>query len=441
MTRLFVRRGWELGLLLGLVVAAAGCGSSDKPPAGKACLMNTDCNNPLSCTLGKCHVQCLDTRDCQPGQRCIKAATGNVCQLEVEKNCPATGVCVQPLICATDLQCRNNCTTAAECTPFQVCAGGTCAEATEVGPDGKLKVGDAGVGGAGGTGGTVGTGGAGGSADGGAVDGPPSGTLGPCGIPDTEPNNTREQAVKITPGTFTSCLGTADDHDYFELAAPSDPGGYYTISITDVGNVEVHMTAYTATNNTMVGYVYTTSDGEELHAYLGASAGQKYRLDLTPFASWEAPSKYTLKVTYTKVDDTYEPNDTRDTAKPITIGTPINAFIHDGFITAPIDDDSVRDWYTVTVAAGNLTAKVENVPMNLSAWVEIVDPAGKIEYAYSANNGADATLALPYAVAAGTFRISVKPFVVPADLFFGESKLAGQVPDSYTHAYKLTVSQ
>jgi hypothetical protein len=35
----------------------------------------------------------------------------------------------------------------------------------------------------------------------------------------------------------------------------------------------------------------------------------------------------------------------------------------------------------------------------------------------------------------------VKPFVVPTRFYFDASKLAGQVPDSYTRAYKLTVSQ
>jgi hypothetical protein len=440
MTRLFARQGLGLGLVLGLVFAA-GCGGSGNPPTGKACVMNTDCNNPLACTFGKCHVQCIETRDCQVGQRCVKAVGGNVCQLDEEKRCPPSGACMQPLICAIDLQCRNNCTSATDCPVNQLCASGSCAEASEVGPDGKLKVGDAGAGGSGGgTGGSGGAPGTGGSPGDGGVDaGPPVGN-GPCGIPDMEPNDMRDQSVKIAPSTITSCFGTDEDVDYYELTAPSDPGGYYVISLTEVGDVEVEMYAYTVTNNGMIGHIYAANGGQDLHAYLGTSAGQKYRLQVGSFAGWKGPSKYTLKVSYMKVDDAYEPNNTRDTAKPITLGTPINAFIHDGFITAQVDDEDVRDWYTVTAGPGNLTAKVENVPMNMSAWVEIVDAAGKLDYAYSSNNGSDATLTV-MGVAAGTFRISVKPFVVPGDLFFGESKLMGQLPDSYTRAYKLTVSQ
>jgi hypothetical protein len=436
MTGLFVRRGLGLGLLVGLAVAA-GCGDSGKPPTGKACVLNTECNNPLACTFGKCHVQCTESRDCQPGQRCVKSATGNVCQLEEEKRCPPSGACMQPLICAIDLQCRNNCTTMADCPLNQLCASGACAEVSET-MDGKLKVTDAGAGGAGGGGGAGGAAGA----DGGAVDAPPpSGTVGPCGVPEMEPNDTRDKSVPVAaPAMFTSCFDSDDDVDYYELTAPSDPGGYYLISLTGITDVEVDIKGFTATDNGMLAYLYAQAGGQDLHTYLATSAGQKYRLAVSSFAGWKAPSKYTMKITYMKVDDTYEPNNTRDTAKPITLGTPVMAYIHDGFITSQVDDEDVRDWYTVTAAAGNLTATVENVPMNLDAWVEIVDAAGKLDYAYSSNKGANATLTVMN-VAAGTFRISVKPFVVPGDLFFGQSKLMGQVPDSFTRPYKLTVSQ
>jgi hypothetical protein len=82
------------------------------------------------------------------------------------------------------------------------------------------------------------------------------------------------------------------------------------------------------------------------------------------FAGWNRPPKYTMKITYMKVDDTFEPNDTRDTAKPITLGTPVTPSFTDGFISATsIDDEDVRDWYTWSAPSGNLTAKVESVPM------------------------------------------------------------------------------
>src|SRR5688572_30433956 len=110
MSRLFVSRWLGVGLVLGLAFVD-GCGSSDKPPAGKPCQLNSECNNPLACTFGKCHNQCVVSRDCPAGQRCVKVAAGNVCQLEEEKRCPSGTACMAPLICAIDIQCRNNCTT------------------------------------------------------------------------------------------------------------------------------------------------------------------------------------------------------------------------------------------------------------------------------------------------------------------------------------------
>src|SRR4051812_22184077 len=123
----------SVGVML-MVVLASDCGSS-APPTGKACVLNSECNNPLSCTFGKCHQACMVTRDCPAGQRCLKVAGGNVCQLAEEKSCPASGACQQPLICAVDLLCHGSCTTAADCPTGQTCASGACAEAEEVGSD------------------------------------------------------------------------------------------------------------------------------------------------------------------------------------------------------------------------------------------------------------------------------------------------------------------
>src|SRR3954469_2887615 len=89
--------------VLGLALLAAACSSSSKPPVGKTCSVNSDCNNPLSCTFGKCHEACTVTRDCPIGQRCVKGPLGNVCQLGDEKLCPAAGgvsTCQPPLACA-----------------------------------------------------------------------------------------------------------------------------------------------------------------------------------------------------------------------------------------------------------------------------------------------------------------------------------------------------
>jgi hypothetical protein len=417
-----------------MVVLASGCGSSDKPPAGKACTLNSECNNPLSCSFGKCHVACNETRDCQPGQRCIKGPTGNVCQLDEEKRCPPGTACQTPLICAIDLQCHNNCTTAAECTPGQVCAGGACAETSEVGPDGKLKApGDGGAGGAGGGGGT----------DAG-VDAAPMMGNGPCGVPETEPNDTRDTPVTIpAPTTLTACIGAPKDVDYYELTTPSDPGGgYFEFSITQVGAFEPDVVMYSVSDKGKISEIYADSEGQDLHGFLAAAAGEKYWLVVSAFAGANmGPQKYTLKVTFTKVADAYEANDTKETAKPIMLGTPISAFMHQGYKGGSITVDDIVDWYTTTAAAGNVTVKIENVPTDFEGDLFVYDSTGKMTRGYSSNDGANAMVTL-MEVAAGPVYVKVQPFFVSSpNEFAARIKPPGMVPDHFTRAYKLTVSQ
>src|SRR5260221_8806873 len=110
-------------LVLGtLALLAANC-SSDEKTVGLAegCHINTDCNNPLSCTFGKCHRACETTRDCLDGAHCLKVAGGNVCQQPAETKCTFTSDCPEPLKCAVDSQCRVECQEARDCIPGQNC--------------------------------------------------------------------------------------------------------------------------------------------------------------------------------------------------------------------------------------------------------------------------------------------------------------------------------
>jgi hypothetical protein len=428
------RLGCRLLLILPLLTIA--CGSSSKPPVGKTCVVNSDCNNPLSCTFGKCHEACAVTRDCPMGQRCVKGPLGNVCQLGDEKLCPVAGgvsTCTAPLVCAIDLQCRNNCTTVAECTAGQACTGGICAEPTELNPDGTLHVGSADAG--------VTAPDAGMTADA-AADVTPTGAVGPCGVPELEPNDMREQSTPIAaPVMLTSCIGTLNDIDFYELTAPNDPaGGYYQFSVTGL-TFDVDLLAYNVADQGEIGHIYASSDGQNLYGYLAVAPGKKYRLSVGPFGSTSmAPTKYTLNVTYTKVDDAQEPNETVDSAKPITLGAPVTGYLFGGVRTVPQKVEASADWYTVMAGAGNLTATVENVPSNLTAYVRIIDPAGMDEYGLSPNDGANVTVTKMNGTA-GAWKILVQYFSEKADFAFDRAEDAMTVPPNFTRPYKLTVTQ
>ena len=124
-----------LALLALPFAMAVGC-SSD-PPAKKdyhTCKLNSDCKGSLVCSFGLCHAQCADTGDCPAPQRCVRVnseessdttgeagasadATQNICQLPDEATCTLTSMCPEPLVCAADLQCRNQCGDNRDCLP------------------------------------------------------------------------------------------------------------------------------------------------------------------------------------------------------------------------------------------------------------------------------------------------------------------------------------
>lgn len=131
-------------LLALALVLAAGCGGSDpeKPPIAKGCTLNSDCSGALVCSFGLCHEQCEDTDDCPAGQRCISTGEeeSNVCQLPQETGCNFNSDCEEPLVCAIDRQCRNECAADRDCLDGQVCAKSkVCAEEDEVDSNGELK--------------------------------------------------------------------------------------------------------------------------------------------------------------------------------------------------------------------------------------------------------------------------------------------------------------
>jgi hypothetical protein len=154
--------------LLFATLGVTGCGTDPVKDTGvsKKCTLNSDCNGGLVCSFGLCHKECETTNDCPAGQRCVQTDDTNVCQLTQEAQCHFNSDCADPLVCAIDRQCRNQCNAKADCLDNQECADHVCAEPQEVAQDGGLK---GAVGGEGGEGNTPSTGGSGGTGGTGAV--------------------------------------------------------------------------------------------------------------------------------------------------------------------------------------------------------------------------------------------------------------------------------
>jgi hypothetical protein len=128
------------GLVAVAVVLAAGCGDSKTIDPGTPCVLNSDCNNPLSCTYGKCHEGCRSTTDCRSGEKCTKVSGLGVCLLAAEVTCTVSNpVCGTSLVCASDLHCRSICANAVtDCMDTQACVSGVCADQADLDVNGQL---------------------------------------------------------------------------------------------------------------------------------------------------------------------------------------------------------------------------------------------------------------------------------------------------------------
>lgn len=274
-------------------------------------------------------------------------------------------------------------------------------------------------------------GGGGGGSDGGGS--------GPCGlVGEPQNNHSRDTAAALTLGTaITGCLAKGTENDWYEFTVPSDPaGGYVKVEYTNVGAFSVFSEFYNAADNGMIGQEYADNDGQNLTLWFSVAPGNKYRVNTHSFISTSSDQKYTMKASYTKVDDTFEPNDTQATAKPLTLGTPVNAYMFTGYKGGSIGEAEYADWYSVTLAGTTINASIENVPTDVEIYMELFDAGGtSILYEIGANPGANKTLTKT-GLTAGTYSLLLKPFAPNSSMSYGKGATP---PDHFTRAYKLTV--
>ncbi|MGD0527917.1 MAG: hypothetical protein ABSE49_22480 [Polyangiaceae bacterium] len=142
-----------LAIAAALPVAGTGCSSSSSPsssddggydgslgsaPLGAACILSSDCAEPLTCTFGVCHQQCVAARDCPTGEACVSVSGNGVCLLPQEASCANGASCPSGLECAPDDQCHGSCGDAGvSCLAGQLCTDGLCYDpsAADASPD------------------------------------------------------------------------------------------------------------------------------------------------------------------------------------------------------------------------------------------------------------------------------------------------------------------
>ncbi len=113
-----------LGLATVILLAPLAC-ARPAVNLGEACQINSDCADPLVCVIGACRRQCVASRDCGAGLRCIvsgASSLGGGCQLAEEATCTLTSECrnaslvCQNGTCTTPCREDRDCSASARCT-------------------------------------------------------------------------------------------------------------------------------------------------------------------------------------------------------------------------------------------------------------------------------------------------------------------------------------
>jgi hypothetical protein len=458
-------------LLSASMVAGGACSdSSEEEKAAdelsKQCTLNSECNDPLVCAFQRCHEQCSVSRDCPPGQRCVKGEEEDsedmpgVCQLPVETTCDRDSDCKEDQFCARDGECRDGCGSNDDCIEDQECtASGVCALPEEV-EDGDVPGGGEGgsggaapeppggggeaggppatsEGGAGGEGGSGTGGGGGGGKDtgtGGKVSsgGAPSGD--DCSLPDVD-NNDRDEATPYEFDTdVEACLQSNTDTDWYEFTTPDEPaqGGWLVAGLKDVGtDGGFYLSVFSASDNAQIrqGYGYMGANGV---VWLPAAAGQTFRAEVKMYSA--IPPEYTFYATYTPLEDAYEPNNEREEAAPIELGQPIQGHIFQGY-SSQANPTADEDWYEVSLAAGSMQIALD-LPETLGLYVYLYNDAGTQVGSYAYGTMGVDVMHEWTSLNLGTYYVVVKYYT--GQMAHGTSTTA---PDFELEPYTLTVTQ
>jgi len=141
------------GLMRVMVCLAAvlglGCGDGVADAIvqaiGGECVLDSDCEDGLACAFQVCHQRCETSKDCPAGDggehlACVTGpapAEARICQLSADVACELHSDCADPLECAMDNRCRNQCDGDRDCVPGQLCISASCADESEL-VDGRL---------------------------------------------------------------------------------------------------------------------------------------------------------------------------------------------------------------------------------------------------------------------------------------------------------------
>ncbi|MDR2182095.1 MAG: PPC domain-containing protein [Treponema sp.] len=158
---------------------------------------------------------------------------------------------------------------------------------------------------------------------------------------DAYEEDSRERPVNTAIPSTTRRTLTRGDQDWFLI---SSPGGDY-ITAETTGDLDTMMEVYAKGESRRLTFNDDNGEGENARINFMAEAGKEYILMVKGYSNSTA-GQYEFRVSSTGMpDNDREPNDTRETASPLSL---------DGEINALIISSTDTDWYSITLEAGGL---------------------------------------------------------------------------------------
>ena len=259
----------------------------------------------------------------------------------------------------------------------------------------------------------------------------------PCeGSPseEVEPNDVPADQTPVCLGQSISGY-SGEEEDWFEFEAPTAPyGGVVTVTATpedQSGRLDVVVRAQ-SDHGVIVDGPFP-DDGETVELWFSAMPGQRYRIMVD---NHTGSAGYDLAIDWQPTFDCYEPNQTRDEAKAIPLGT-IEALMVAGYVDGDDPDESAfSDWYRLQLDNGEVTVEVHDGPFDVAHRVRLVDSDGQeVDDDWTVEDGA--AVGFSTDVTAGEYYVQVTAWSGNAPSRGSDDALG----DNITRPYALTVTQ
>jgi hypothetical protein len=229
----------------------------------------------------------------------------------------------------------------------------------------------------------------------------------------------------------------------YRVSTPSTPagGGYVVVSFRKVSpNIEIDARIFPSQDSYPID-TFQNADflGQDFDTWFAAAPAATFFIDVANYyGGYSISQDFEMSAIFVPLDDAYEPNDSRATAAPITVGTPISAYEFGGYTSAANHSSFVYDYYKVTLPAGIPTITLTGASPSFSFGVTFDDPKSQsFTYAAYGETGTAGSVSISPSgpVAAGDYYVFIDADYTYRD--YGK----GTTPPSYmTQMYTLVVT-